>query len=145
MINVKTKGKLYSIIATILYTLGFIAVILATANEKLDIKLSTPIIIVFKITGLIFIAISLLFIILYLNSIMKSDKDFVIEENDERNKMIRGKAAEKTLVIVAFSMFILEFLFICLKENLAAILLSIVMFTCVTINLILISYYQKKY
>lgn len=143
--NVKTKGKLYSIIATILYTLGFIAVILATANEKLDIKLSTPIIIVFKITGLIFIAISLLFIILYLNSIMKSDKDFVIEENDERNKMIRGKAAEKTLVIVAFSMFILEFLFICLKENLAAILLSIVMFTCVTINLILISYYQKKY
>jgi len=145
MINVKTKGKLYSIIATILYTLGFIAVILATANEKLDIKLSTPIIIVFKITGLIFIAISLLFIILYLKSIMKSDKDFVIEENDERNKMIRGKAAEKTLVIVAFSMFILEFLFICLKENLAAILLSIVMFTCVTINLILISYYQKKY
>lgn len=145
MMNVKTKGKLYSIIATILYTLGFIAVILATANEKLDIKLSTPIIIVFKITGLIFIAISLLFIILYLNSIMKSDKDFVIEENDERNKMIRGKAAEKTLVIVAFSMFILEFLFICLKENLAAILLSIVMFTCVTINLILISYYQKKY
>lgn len=145
MINVKTKGKLYSIIATILYTLGFIAVILATANEKLDIKLSTPIIIVFKITGLIFIAISLLFIILYLNSIMKSDKDFVIEENDERNKMIRGKAAEKTLVIVAFSMFILEFLFICLKENLAAILLSIAMFTCVTINLILISYYQKKY
>lgn len=143
--NVKTKGKLYSIIATILYTLGFIAVILATANEKLDIKLSTPIIIVFKITGLIFIAISLLFIILYLNSIMKSDKDFVIEENDERNKMIRGKAAEKTLVIVAFSMFILEFLFICLKENLAAILLSIAMFTCVTINLILISYYQKKY
>lgn len=117
MINVKTKGKLYSIIATILYTLGFIAVILATANEKLDIKLSTPIIIVFKITGLIFIAISLLFIILYLNSIMKSDKDFVIEENDERNKMIRGKAAEKTLVIVAFSMFILEFLFICLNTS----------------------------
>ncbi len=63
---------------------------------------------------------------------------------DERNKVIRGKAAEHTMVLFVVVMVIVEGILIVLGDLRAAILVSVAMFVCVSFELYFILYLQKK-
>ncbi|SCN24933.1 hypothetical protein N3C_2075 [Clostridium sp. N3C] len=139
----KSKSKLYAFLCALLYILGFSTINIAASNKKFDLQLSTGIIVVLKVTGLILICAAILFIFLSVNVLVESDKDLKIEENDERKIMIRGKAAENSFLITSIALLILEFIFICLGKDLASILIAIVLF--ISIQGILISLYQKKH
>lgn len=81
---------------------------------------------------------------LWLRNILKKNDEYLIEENDERNKMIRGKVAEHTMVLFVVVMVIVEGILIVLGDLRATILVSIAMFICISFDLYLILYFQKK-
>lgn len=139
------KSKLYSIVIVLLFALGLTTIILATYKEKLGLELSSEATISLQIVGIILWVSTIFFIYLYVNSLAKENKELMVEDKDERNRMIRGKAAENTLLIMTFIIFILNAIFICLKESLVSIILSLIMFLYVIINVIFVSYYNKKY
>lgn len=139
------KSKLYSIVIVLLFALGLTTIILATYKEKLGLELSSEATISLQIVGIILWVSTIFFIYLYVNSLAKENKELMVEDKDERNRMIRGKAAENTLLIMTFIIFILNAIFICLKESLVSIILSLIIFLYVIINVIFVSYYNKKY
>lgn len=83
--------------------------------------------------------------LLYLNNVANHDENFKIEQNDERNIMIRGKAAETSMLITTFVMLIVELILICMGDTTSALLIAIAMFLCAFSQMLLFVYYQKKY
>ena len=138
----KSKKGLFLIFGVLFCMIGFTLFILGTTD--LDFLIIKEYDAIFIILGVLFIVGAVVFIAFYINSWVKSSKELTVGEKDERNIMIRGKAAEKTIFITVFMMLALEFLLMILKENLAAILVSVVMFIASFLNIIFIVIYQKK-
>jgi len=59
--------------------------------------------------------------------------------------MIRGKAAETSIMITTFVMLIVEFILICMGYVTPALLVAFAMFLCVFVQILSFVYYQKKY
>lgn len=81
----------------------------------------------------------------YFGKAIESDEGLQREEKDERNEMIRGKAAQNTILLLTFLLLFVELILICMKYSIPALLIGIVMFLGAQINMLLICYYQKKY
>lgn len=83
--------------------------------------------------------------LLYLNNVANHDENLKIEQNDERNTMIRGKAAETSIMITTLVMVIVEFILICIGYVTPALLVGLAMFLCFFVQILSFVYYQKKY
>lgn len=138
----KNKKGLISAVGIVLFVIGF--VLFTIGATDINMGLPKEINIIFIIFGIVFLIAAIVILVLYLNDLVKSSKELTINEADERNVMIRGKAAVNTMFITVFMMLALEFLLIILKETLAALLVSAVMFFACFLNIIFIAIYQKK-
>jgi len=141
----KKKQKLFFILGIISFLIGTTMIFICSLNEKFDIQLTVTEKIIVGMVGIIFIIGAIACLTLYLNNFFNHDENLKIEENDERNIMIRGKAAQTSMMITTFVMLIVEFILICIGDSTAAFLVAIAMFLCVFLQILLICYYQKKY
>lgn len=138
------KNKLYLCIAIIMYLIGIGLISIGTFNSKPELGLSKWSIMLTIIGVTLCILTTTGCVFLWIRNILKKDDEYLIEENDERNKMIRGKAAENAMVFFVVVMVIVEGILIVLGDLRAAILVSIAMFGCVSFEIYLILYFQKK-
>ena len=139
------KQKLFFILGIISFSIGIVMVFICSLNEKIDIQLTVTEKIIVGTVGVIFVIGAIACLLLFLNNFFNRDENSRIEENDERNIMIRGKASGISMLITIFVMLIVEFILICIGESTAAILVAIAMYLCGFIQILLICYYQKKY
>lgn len=139
------KQKLFFILGVISFLIGGTMVFICSLNEKLGIPLTITERIVVGIVGILFIIGAIACLILYINNFFNNDEDAKIEENDERNIMIRGKVAEKSLLVTTLVMVIVEFILICIGYVTPALLVGLAMFLCFFVEMLLFIYYQKKY
>lgn len=139
------KNRLYLGIAMIMYLIGIGLISIGAFNSKAELGLSKWSIMLTIIGVTLSILTTTGCVYLWLRNILKKNDEYLIEENDERNKMIRGKAAEHTMVLFVVVMVIVEGILIVLGDLRAAILVSVAMFVCVSFELYLILYLQKKF
>lgn len=139
------KQKLFFILGIISSLIGFAMVFICSLNEKIGIRLAITEKIIVGMIGIIFVIGALICLVLYMNNFFNHDEDLKIGENDERNIMIRGKAAQASMMITIFVMLIVECILICTGDLIASLLVAIAMFLCGFVQILLICYYQKKY
>lgn len=138
------KNRLYLCTAIIMYLISIGLISIGAFNSKAELGLSKWSIMITIIGVTLCILTTFGCVYLWLRNILGNDEEAIIEENDERNKMIRGKAAEHTMVLFVVVMLIVEGILIVLGNLRAAILVSVAMFVCVSFELYLILYLQKK-
>jgi len=139
------KQKLFFILGIISSLIGFAMVFICSLNEKIGIQLVITEKIIVGMIGIIFVIGALACLVLFMNNFFNNDEDLKIGENDERNIMIRGKAAQTSMMITIFVMLIVECVLICTGDLRASLLVAIAMFLCGFVQILLICYYQKKY
>ena len=139
------QQKLFFILGIISFLTGGALIFICSFNEKFDIQLTKTTELIIGIFGILFIIGSIACMLLYLNNVANHDENFKIEQNDERNIMIRGKAAETSMLITTFVMLIVELILICMGDTTSALLIAIAMFLCAYSQMLLFVYYQKKY
>ncbi|WP_461207666.1 hypothetical protein [Clostridium sp. DL1XJH146] len=139
------KGKLFFVLGILFFMIGFAAVMICSGNEKLDIPLTMGQKILVGAIGVIFDIGGVIFLALHLTNFTSNDENLKIEEKDERNIMIRGKAAEMSMLITIFMMLTVNLILICIGDTTAALLVAIPLFICGFLQMLLICYYQKKY
>jgi len=138
------KSRLYLGMAIIMYLISIGLISIGAFNSKAELGLSKWSIMLTIIGVTLSILTTTGCIYLWLRNILKKNDEYLIEENDERNKMIRGKAAEHTMLLFVVVMVVVEGILIVLGDLRAAILVSIAMFICISFELYLILYLQKK-
>lgn len=138
------KNRLYLGMAIIMYLIAIGLISIGTFNSKAELGLSKWSIMLTIIGVVICIITTMGCVYLWIRMILGNDEEAIIEENDERNKMIRGKAAEHTMVLFVVVMLIVEGILIVLGDLRAAILVSIAMFGCISFEIYLILHFQKK-
>ncbi|SHI90827.1 hypothetical protein [Clostridium intestinale] len=138
------KNRLYLGMAIIMYLISIGLISIGAFNSKAELGLSKWSIMLTIIGVTLCILTTFGCVYLWLRNILGNDEEAIIEENDERNKMIRGKAAEHTMVLFVVVMVIVEGILIVLGDLRAAILVSVAMFVCVSFDLYFILYLQKK-
>ncbi|WP_315114874.1 hypothetical protein [Clostridium intestinale] len=138
------KNRLYLGMAIIMYLISIGLISIGAFNSRAELGLSKWSIMLTIIGVTLCILTTFGCVYSWLRNILGNDEEAIIEENDERNKMIRGKAAEHTMVLFVVVMVIVEGILIVLGDLRAAILVSVAMFVCVSFELYLILYLQKK-
>lgn len=138
------KNRIYLGMAIIMYLIGIGLISIGIFNRKFELGLSQRGIILTGIGGIICILTTIGCAYLWLKGIVKNDEEWIISENDERNKMIRGKAAENAMVFSVVVMLVIEGILIVLGDLRAAILVSVAMVICTLFQMYLIVHYQKN-
>jgi len=130
----------------IIWACGAFALFLGVFNayDDLQITESKSIELIIKIGGCFGFVIGLALIILSLLSLFKESKAAEIEEKDERNIAIRGKAVEMTCLVTIILLLVLVLVFICINLNIAALLTGLVMLVHSFSLVFLHVYYSKK-
>lgn len=138
------KRKLLCVGSILLIMAGIGAIAGAQLAQDQGV-LESGMLIFLRIAGIAAIIGAMLCAYCYLGEVMKNDEELEREENDERNAMIRGKAAQNTMLIMILLMLVMELIFICLEYLIPALMVAIVMFVGTMGQLLMIGYYQKKY
>lgn len=138
------KRKLLCVGSVLLIMAGIGAIAGAQLAQDQGV-LESGMLIFLRILGIAAIIGAMLCSYCYLGEMMKNDEELEREENDERNAMIRGKAAQNTMLIMILLMLVMELIFICLEYLIPALMVAIVMFVGTMGQLLMIGYYQKKY
>lgn len=138
------KRKLLCVGSVLLIMAGIGAIAGAQLAQDQGV-LESGMLIFLRILGIAAIIGAMLCAYCYLGEVMKNDEELEREEKDERNAMIRGKAAQNTMLIMILLMLVMELIFICLEYLIPALMVAIVMFVGTMGQLLMIGYYQKKY
>lgn len=139
------KNRIYFIAGILSYAIGLLCILIFKLNNALDLRLSKGVCMMISIVGIILIGFCIVFAYLYIKQIIRGSEELSRGEKDERNIMIRGRAAVNSFLVMTFIMLLLEMILLIMGELTAAVLLSIAMFLCVNVNTYMIMYYQKKY
>ncbi len=97
------------------------------------------------ILGIVFFVLDVACLYCFLTWYAKEDRETRVEEQDERNQMIRGRAAENAHLFVSVSLVIVMFILMFCEEWTGVWLAGAVNVAGNLLNLLLIGYYQKKY
>lgn len=141
----KSKKKLFLFLSIIMWLAGLGFLLMGIINKKMNLGLENSLIIFLGIIGVLCLILTVVFICLCLNCVVNDDEKLKIEENDERNKMIRGKTAEQSLLINSIIMLVIICILIIIREYTASFIVAVGTFIGSLIRIFLISYYQKKY
>lgn len=125
--------------------LGVYCILLGGVWEKLFPKLPELWVYFLNAVGFVLLVAALAGMVQFIHRKVERDEELKREESDERNVMIRGKAAENTVVLIVFVMLLVEFIFICMGDTIPAFILAAAIAVCIYVNIWLILYYQKKY
>lgn len=138
------KRKLLFAVSVILMVAGIAAITVALLAQK-NGETGTEIQFFLKAVGILGMIGSIVCIYFYFGKVVESDEELEREEKDERNEMIRGKAAQNTMLLMNLSLLFIALLFICLEYFVPALLVGIVMCAGAQVNVLMIAHYQKKY
>ncbi len=141
----KNKKVFYMCASIVMYILGLLLLCIGSFNDKLEFGLPGFAVILIGGLGVIFLLLAIGCMVLYMKHYVNSNEELVIEEQDERNIMIRRKAAELTIPVIVVLLFVVEAILILLGDTRAAIIISIASFIGVNVQMYLILYFQKKY
>ncbi len=141
----KNKKVFYMCASIVMYILGLLLLCIGSFNDKLEFGLPGFAVILIGGFGVIFLLLAIGCMVLYMKHYVNSNEELVIEEQDERNIMIRRKAAELTIPVIVVLLFVVEAILILLGDTRAAIIISIASFIGVNVQMYLILYFQKKY
>lgn len=75
---------------------------------------------------------------------IKENRELRIEEEDERNQMIRGIAAQNTNLVFVFLLVAAMIVLSALNYTLAAVILMAIILIGNLVNLLFIGYYDKR-
>jgi len=142
----KKRGIILFISGIIIWCCGLFVLFLGVFNgyDDLHITDSKPIELLLKIGGCIGFFIGLALMILYIFHAFKESKSAQIEEKDERNIAIRGKAAEVTCFVTTILLLVLEVIFICIDLGIATSLTALVILVHSFLLVFLQIHYSKK-
>ena len=138
------KRKLLCVGSVLLIMAGIGAIAGAQLAQDQGV-LESGMLIFLRIAGIAAIVGAVLCVYCYLGEVIQNDEELEREEKDERNEMIRGKAAQNTILVMTILMLVAELIFICLEYLIPALMVGMIMFVGVMGQLLMIGYYQKKY
>lgn len=138
------KGKLLTVTGILLMVAGVGTICTTQVLEDMG-KIGNAAAVLLKIVGVLCVVGVVPCVYVYLGRLVKEDEELQREEQDERNQMIRGKAAQNTVLLMTVLMLFVELLFICLSYVMPALVVGIAVYISVQAQVLLISYYQKKY
>ena len=141
--SVKGKKRVYIILAILLYSMGLFLLLSRQINRIAELKLSNTTIIWMGVFGIICTLLTMVCVIRLLIIMFKTNVELNISEQDERNMMIRGKAAEYTVTILSILMLMLEGVLIVMGQSLAAFLIAITFMLGIIAQLFLIRHFDK--
>ena len=143
--SIKVKKILYLILVILFYIAGLILLMSRQLNDLFAIGLSNTIIVWLGILGIFSMLFAMICMIRIVVIMFQTNKEMKISEQDERNIMIRGKAAQLTIVILSLLMLILEGILIVMSESTAAILVAITFMLGMIVYVFLIGHFDKRY
>lgn len=141
--SVKGKKRVYIILAFLLYSMGLLLLLSRQINRIAELKLSNTTIIWMGVFGVICTLLTMACVIRLLIIMFQTNVELNISEQDERNMMIRGKAAEYTVTILSILMLMLEGVLIVMGQSLAAFLIAITFMLGIIAQLFLIRHFDK--
>lgn len=141
--SVKGKKRVYIILAILLYSMGLFLLLSRQINRIAELKLSNTTIIWMGVFGIICTLLTMVCVIRLLIIMFQTNVELNISEQDERNMMIRGKAAEYTVTILSILMLMLEGVLIVMGQSLAAFLIAITFMLGIIAQLFLIRHFDK--
>lgn len=139
------QRKIYAAGGVFLYLVGLILVILCSVEGETGLYLPLAGKIAIGAGGVFLIVAAIICLIRYLNCLTQEDEELRIAEKDERNVMIRGKAAQDSMLITTILLLSIELILICTGTFLASVLVCGVMVLSNWGHFFLINYYGKKY
>lgn len=138
------RGNVAIIIAAVCcYVLGIGSIVFAVAGEKWEISRVWQI--ALTIIGVVALLLFVFAIYRYLTRYIAAHKEWEIEEKDERNEMIRGKASVQCTFIMSFLLLAADVILIVSRQWLAVAVLCALNLIEVTLHAILFAYYEKQY
>lgn len=139
------QKKMFAVGGIVLYLVGLILVILCSVKGEIGIHLSLAGKVAAGAGGVLLILAAIACLIRYMNCLVEEDEEIKIAEKDERNVMIRGKAAQDSMLITTILLLSIELILICTRAFLASVLVCGVMVISNWGQVYLINYYGKKY
>ena len=97
-----------------------------------------------QIIGLVVLMAGLILMYFAINSAVENDHELKISEGDERDNIIRGKAAQICMLVSSYLLVALLMIFIIMDLSTPAIMLGVVLFINNFVNIFAVSYYDKK-
>jgi len=137
-------GRFYLILGIIATICGLYMLLSFRTELFLDLGFSENLCLLLGILGGVVFLLGCGLLSYYLILSTKLDKMAEIEEKDERNIAIRGKAAEILQLVTAGTNLILMIVFLILSLDTAALLLAGAMLIQIFISLAAFVYYNKK-
>lgn len=124
----KKNNRLYAIIGIISSVCGSFALAFGVSDGYADLQFTDTAKLFLKIGGVLGLVLGLVLLILYLLRVSKDDKEIQINEKDERNIAIRGKAAVMTCMISSFVLSAILVVSFIIGSTLTSRLISIALF-----------------
>lgn len=140
----KGKGKhiLYILAIAICWVGGITLVICGGSNTLFHLKGALKIGII--LLGTLLVLLTCVLCYMLLSSYIKQNRELRIEEEDERNQMIRGIAAQNTNLVLIFLLVAAMIVLSALNYTLPAIILIAITLIGNFVNMLLIGYYDKR-
>lgn len=141
--SVKGKKRVFVILAIMLYCIGLLLLLSRQINRIAELEISNTAITWMGIVGIICTLLTMVCVIRLLTIMVQTNVELNISEQDERNMMIRGKAAEYTLTILSILMLMLEGVLIVMGQSVAAFLIAITFMLGIIAQMFLIRHFDK--
>ena len=94
--------------------------------------------------GTLLVLFSCILCYMLVSSYIKQNRELRIEEEDERNQIVRGIAAQNTNLVLVFLLVAAMIVFSALNYTLPAIILIAITLIGNFVNILLIEYYDKR-
>lgn len=138
----KTKHILYLLAIAVCWVGGITLIIGGGTNALFHLKGALKIGIL--LLGVLLLLLSCVLCYLLLSSYVSENRELRIEEEDERNQMIRGIAAQNTNLVFVFLLVAAMIVLSALNYTLAAVILMAIVLIGNLVNLLFIGYYNKR-
>lgn len=138
----KTKHILYLLAIAICWVGGVTLIISGGSTILFHLKGALKVGVI--LLGVLLLLLSCVLCYMLLSSYIKENRELRIEEEDERNQMIRGIAAQNTNLVFVFLLVAAMIVLSALNYTLAAVILMAIILIGNLVNLLFIGYYDKR-
>lgn len=138
----KTKHILYLLAIAICWVSGVTLIISGGTNVLFHLKGALKVGVI--LLGVLLLLLSCVLCYMLLSLYIKENRELRIEEEDERNQMIRGIAAQNTNLVFVFLLVAAMIVLSALNYTLAAVILMAIILIGNLVNLLFIGYYDKR-
>lgn len=138
----KTKHILYLLAIAICWVGGVTLIISGGTNVLFYLKGALKVGVI--LLGVLLLLLSCVLCYMLLSLYIKENRELRIEEEDERNQMIRGIAAQNTNLVFVFLLVAAMIVLSALNYTLAAVILMAIILIGNLVNLLFIGYYDKR-